>query len=142
MLKKILQLSSVEVKYFFIAVFFLPVMAGCIHIWGVKKTKSKIEQHYYKNFTSQNVNNRNIREARQIGRMVCVAARWSIYRANCLKRALLIWTLLLRAGIQSTLVFGAKKENFNNLDAHAWVEINGEPIGESPNVREHYSVFE
>ena len=48
----------------------------------------------------------------------------------CLPKALATRFLLARRGIQAELVLGARKSE-NGLDAHAWLELDGQPLGET-----------
>lgn len=49
---------------------------------------------------------------------------------TCLSKALALQLLLRRRGIASQLRFGIRKRDGSELLAHAWLEINGAPIGE------------
>lgn len=58
-------------------------------------------------------------------------------RPACLVRALLLQQLLARRGADTRLRVGVRL-NGEALHAHAWVEFQGEPLGESPaHVREY-----
>lgn len=82
-----------------------------------------------------------IQKARVIAKTVRVAARHGIYHANCLEQSLVLWSLLVRKGIESELRFGARKEDFR-LEAHAWVECYGVPLDEAADVHEQFRPFE
>ena len=60
---------------------------------------------------------------------------------NCLERSMLLWWLLRRAGIEGELHIGARK-NGSRLEAHAWVELEGEVLNDSPEVHKHYARFD
>lgn len=56
-----------------------------------------------------------------------------IYRATCLKRALLLYHFLKKIGINVVICFGVKfnenlisKDKKENLDGHAWLLLDGE----------------
>lgn len=80
-------------------------------------------------------------EVQRVCRMVLAAARHSLMRSTCLERSLALWWLLARKGISSQLRIGARKSE-GKFEAHAWVERNGEAIGEPEGTHRHYAAFE
>ena len=60
-------------------------------------------------------------------RMVLLAARYSLYRMECLRQALALQALLGEKGIPTELRFGARK-TANQFLAHAWLEYEGRSI--------------
>ena len=69
--------------------------------------------------------------AQRIARLVAIAASRGAYRANCLRQSLALWWLLKRRGIDTELRIGVRKEG-GALQAHAWVEHDGVPLGHGP----------
>ena len=57
------------------------------------------------------------------------AQRNHIYPMTCLRRSLTLQKMLTSHGIASELKIGVRKED-GELQAHAWIEYQGEPIGE------------
>lgn len=78
--------------------------------------------------------------ARQAARMVSIAANYAPHRSSCLDRSFLLWALLRKRGIDSELLLGARKDQ-GSFKAHAWVEINGEVLNDTNDVREKFSLF-
>ena len=74
-------------------------------------------------------------------RMVRVAAQRGLYRAKCLDQSLVLCWLLRRQGIDARIVFGARKED-EQMHAHAWVEVEGMPVGEEDDVHQRFSQLE
>lgn len=60
---------------------------------------------------------------------VDLAAAFFPARARCLERSFALHVCLGRCGIPTTVRLGVQPYPFA---AHAWVELDGEPIGESP----------
>jgi len=60
-------------------------------------------------------------------RLVLLAARYSLYRMECLRQALALQVLLGKKGIPTELRFGARKTADQFL-AHAWLEYEGKSI--------------
>lgn len=71
-------------------------------------------------------------------RLVRVAARHHLYAMSCLQRSLTLGILLARRGIQCRLLVGARKID-SSLDAHAWIEHAGRPVGEPADISQIYS---
>ena len=67
--------------------------------------------------------------ARDSAQAVKVAAAVLPGACLCLPRALATRFLLLRRGIETELVLGARLAG-GGLDAHAWLQVDGKPLGE------------
>ncbi len=80
---------------------------------------------------------------RQITDLICDAVNracaWYPKRVLCLQRSVVITHLLRNCGVRAQMVLGAKKLPFK---AHAWVEVNGQPVNERSTVQEIYGVWE
>lgn len=72
--------------------------------------------------------------AETMTRLVAAAANRSFFVPSCLTRSLVLCWLLRRQGIHGDLRFGVRlKDEGKELEAHAWVEIEGrifDPSGE------------
>jgi hypothetical protein len=76
-----------------------------------------------------------------VGRLVwatAAAARHHLYPMRCLPKALCLRWLLGRHGIVAELRIGVARQG-GELSAHAWVERQGRPVGEAPEVGERFS---
>jgi hypothetical protein len=62
---------------------------------------------------------------------IALAARHHVVRARCLHRALVLHRWLRREGLPSELRIGVRKVD-GALLAHAWVELDGEAVGDQP----------
>jgi hypothetical protein len=51
------------------------------------------------------------------------------------------WFLLRRRGIDGQLQFGARQLD-GRIEAHAWVEVDGRPINDTPDVRQRFQPLE
>ncbi|HEY3037863.1 MAG TPA: lasso peptide biosynthesis B2 protein [Pyrinomonadaceae bacterium] len=80
-------------------------------------------------------------QAKAIARMVKIASEQGILEAMCLQQTLVLWCLLRRNNIESEIRFGARKEG-GELQAHAWVEIDGFALNEESDVCLHFSPLE
>jgi hypothetical protein len=80
-------------------------------------------------------------EEGEIGRLVWAmeaAARHHLYPMRCLPKALCLRRLLGRRGIAAELRIGVSTRD-GGLAAHAWVERQGIPIGETRDVEERFA---
>lgn len=78
--------------------------------------------------------------AETIARLAGIASARSPLRSSCLPRSLLVWWLLRREGIESTLRIGVLREG-GAFGAHAWVEHDGRPVGDD-GLSRRYAPFE
>jgi hypothetical protein len=69
------------------------------------------------------------------------AARHHLYTMRCLPRALCLRWLLGRCGIDADLRIGVARQE-EGLDAHAWVEWRGRPVGEEAGGAERFAPLE
>ena len=75
-----------------------------------------------------------------LGEAVNIAARHTPFPATCLARSLLLGWLLHRRGIHSDLRIGVRLIQ-GALDAHAWVECDGLPVNDRPDVASDFAPF-
>ena len=59
---------------------------------------------------------------------------------TCLVRSLTLWTMLLRRGVETHLRVGIRK-TAGKFEAHAWMELDGEPVNESIEVVRTYDAY-
>jgi hypothetical protein len=79
-------------------------------------------------------------EVQALGEAVNIAARHTLGPRSCLTRSLLLGWLLRRRGVQSQLRIGVRLTN-GRLDAHAWVECEGVPVNDQPDVSTRFASF-
>ena len=79
-------------------------------------------------------------EIQALGELVNIAARHTLGPRTCLTRSLLLGWLLQRRGVQSQLRIGVRVTQ-GALDAHAWVECDGIPVNDRPNVSVQFASF-
>jgi hypothetical protein len=75
---------------------------------------------------------------RRLRRLVDIAARNHLYPMTCLRRALVLQRMLAQRGIATKLQFGVRKEA-GALAAHAWLEYDGQPIGQPEAIAARYA---
>lgn len=70
--------------------------------------------------------------------LVDLAARHHLYPMTCLRRSLALQWLLARSSLDTSLQFGVRREN-GKLQAHAWLEHQGQVIDKTPIPIEQYT---
>lgn len=95
--------------------------------WPLKKTRGVPQEQI-------------ITVAQAQGRFVQVAVRHGLYRPTCLPQSLALWWLLRCHGIETDLRVGVKP-GANGLEAHAWVELQGQPLNDDLDVHLHFRPF-
>lgn len=74
----------------------------------------------------------------EAARMVNAAA--SLAGVSCLPRSLVLWTLVRERG--ATLRLGIARFPHEGFAAHAWVELDGVPLNDRPDIAERYAAVE
>jgi hypothetical protein len=72
---------------------------------------------------------------------VLVGAVASIVQARCLSRSLVLWQLLRDQSNRVEVRLGVSKNAEGGLCAHAWVDFDGLPLNDGPEVFERYSAL-
>ena len=80
-------------------------------------------------------------EAVALGAVVNRASNHVLGPDNCLTRSLLLRWLLRRLGTTSDLRIGVRFEG-SELAAHAWIEIDGIPVNDRPEVVRGFAAFD
>jgi hypothetical protein len=78
--------------------------------------------------------------AQRLQKLVYLASRLHLLSMTCLPRAFTIRWMLGRRGIPAQLRIGMNKTS-TGIHAHAWVEIDGQPIGESEDITERFKIL-
>jgi hypothetical protein len=73
--------------------------------------------------------------------LVRAARKWHIVRSTCLSYSLVLWRLLRRQGIDSDVRIGVRRGMSGEVEAHAWIEWNGEVLNDCADVAAHYVPF-
>ena len=81
-----------------------------------------------------------MKTALAVSRMVSIAARRGLYRANCLPTSLALAHLLGKLGIATDLRVGVRKVA-GVFEAHAWVELQGQPLNDDHDVHDRFPAF-
>lgn len=78
--------------------------------------------------------------AQRLHRLVGFASRLHLIPMTCLIRSLTLQQMLIRRNIPAQVRIGVQKVQ-DAMYAHAWVEVNGEPVGEVDDVRHKFIIL-
>lgn len=84
--------------------------------------------------------------AESLHEAVRLAARTLPFKTDCLPRSLVLRDLLHKRGIDAKVLIGVAKnpESTANIGilSHAWVEVDGKPIGEREDLKDNFRVVD
>jgi hypothetical protein len=82
-----------------------------------------------------------IPDLQRLAQLVQSAATRGPYRfARCLPQSLVTQRILAEYGVEGILKIGVQK-NGASMQAHAWVEVDGVPLAQSPRLYEEFAVI-
>jgi Transglutaminase-like superfamily len=136
------RLPALDREYVFRAMVLLPLTEIGLRAIGFRRWKQFIEQFSPSAERSQIFASADeLMMTERITRAAHRAERHGLGKPNCLERSLTLWWLLRLAGIEGELHIGARK-NDSKFEAHAWVELRGTILNDSPEVHQHYARFD
>lgn len=132
------RLSSRERSLLLKALVLLPLVTLVLQLGGLKRTQAVLMRLPQPNLLVPT--NAQVPLIISTVQMVQIAAQYSPWWTNCLKKSLVLWYLLRHQGVASQLQIGVRLEA--GFQSHAWVEYQGRVIGESQDVRQLYTAFD
>ena len=78
--------------------------------------------------------------AQRLHRLIVIASHYHLLRMTCLMQALTFRRRLARRGVPAEVRIGANKLH-GGIQAHAWVEVEGKPVGEFEDITERFNVL-
>lgn len=116
----------------------LPAVGAALRLIGVKRTYRLLGGETLPLDPDISENERAL--AKRLAELVGMAARHGAYKAACLPRSLVLTWLLRRRGVHARLCIGVARRE-HGIGAHAWVEVAGQVINDSPSVAGYYSEY-
>lgn len=132
--RRLLALSAPDRFDLFTAMVLLPVSWLGLRWLGFARWRSLLLR------TSATARQPTRHDPGQVGQLVNAAARHSIFPATCLTRSLLLEWMLRRRGVAATLRVGVQG-HASGIKAHAWVECDGVPLNEKPDIASEFAPF-
>lgn len=128
-------LSFADQRTLLAAAAWMPLFWYCLRVWGLPRFQARLERS--KVAAAKDM---SLADIRALGELVNIAARHTLGPRTCLTRSLLLGWLLRRRGVASNLRIGVRLTN-GALDAHAWVECEGIPVNDRPDVGTQFASF-
>jgi hypothetical protein len=121
----------------------LPLISLSLRLRGFRSTQASLQKHITGDASKGYDPSDRAKAARAalIVRMVRAAVYRGIGSATCLERSLVLWWLLGRRGIVSSVRIGTRKIG-PKFEAHAWVECDGIALNEPEEEHKHYAAFD
>jgi hypothetical protein len=135
------RLPRGERRFVLRAAVMLSLTAAALRVLGFPRWKRTLEKFLPREPASALDADSRLAFARALSRVAEKAERRGPRRPNCLERSLVLWWLLRRRGLPAELRIGARKRDAQ-LEAHAWVELEGQVLNDSEVVHKHYARFD
>jgi hypothetical protein len=138
---KLKKLNRKERKLLVQALFLLPFVHWLLSWMGYVRLTKLIEKSIQLKLTPEKLSESKLLERAEVAaHMVSIAAHHGFFQASCLRRSLALAVLLRRENIPSEICFGLRLSD-QNLEAHAWVEVQGTVVNDRPDIRQQYSLM-
>ena len=140
-LQQLASLSIADWGILFGSMLLLPATAFALRLKGFTWTLEYPEWRTKKKQNVQTDKADQLNDAHRVARLVSIAANHGVYRANCLKKALVTRWLLQNKGINTDLRIGVNGSS-GTFSAHAWLEYNGHTLIDAADVKQRFAAFE
>ena len=118
------------------AVMMLPVNALGIRLLGLQRWSNILRGLVQRRDRTLRAENRANLVPRAL-ELLRIGMRHGPYAGNCLSQSVTLWWLLLRRGVETQLIIGARTAA-GKLEAHAWVEHKGRVLNDWPDVSNRF----
>jgi len=122
------------------SLFLVPVTAIALRTIGFRRWSSFLSRFAPQKNPNAATPLDSLDSARGTARMVAAAAKEGIVRGKCLEQSIVLWWLLLRKRLPAELRIGVRQSDAG-LEAHAWVEVQGNIVNDSEDVLTEYVPF-
>jgi hypothetical protein len=133
------NLSAQERGIFLRAFILLLLVTASLKTVGFRRTQAWLTVKTFRAFA------RPVEETRaevwRTALLVRSARKWQILPITCLSHSLVLWKLLRRQGIDSDIRIGVRRGTFGQVEAHAWIEWNGEVLNDCADIAAQYAPF-
>jgi hypothetical protein len=140
-LAKLRALTGAERRLLIVSCLAMPLVAGAVSLVGFRRVHAVLVRWPRPTGTPFPTVEAAWARARSVAGVVSIAAGPGPVRATCLRRSLLLWWLLRRDGIETSLRVGVNRDG-GSLNAHAWVEYRGRPLNDAEDIAARFPAFE
>ena len=117
----------------------VPLTANALTRLGYKRTMIRIPTSQLKRWLPSTKD--DLRILTGCAQAMHIVGKHSPFPGTCLARAMVLHSTLSRYGLSSALRLGVKRTVGDQLSAHAWVEVAGQPVNEPPDITQVYTAF-
>jgi hypothetical protein len=107
----------------------LPLVDLSIRLAGLKRTQAWL-CWLTRNVATRTIDGAQMPSAHRLAELANIVGTHGPYTARCLPQALLVQYRLRRRGLSTELRIGATNRTTQTIEAHAWVELDGVPLGQ------------
>jgi hypothetical protein len=140
-LAKLRALTGAERRFLAKAVVATTVVAGALPVFGFRRLHGALARSSRRRELLFTTPGSAGARAKTAAKLVAIAAGRGPVRATCLRRSLVLWWLLRRDGIETVLRVGVNRDS-GSLEAHAWVEFQGRPLGDDDDIATRFPAFD
>lgn len=108
----------------------LQLIHGALGLFGFRRTHKWLKRHSGHG-AAHAASASDLQLAHRLVELTAIAGRHGPVSTTCLRQSLLVYWRLRRRGLQPHLRLGVRKQG-EALDAHAWVELDGQPLSPTP----------
>lgn len=108
----------------------LPVISLSLRVLGYKRTHALLDRLSTHPTHTRRTPGQWLELGHHWAHLARLGARWTPANTSCLRQALLVRTLLRRHGFDPQIQFGVDRHG-GSVDMHAWVELDGHPLGQT-----------
>ena len=120
-------LPAPERRQFLALWLLLPIISASLRLTGYRKTMRWVEAA---SRPSQPRKALSLAQSHRLAELAAIAGRHGAVHATCLRQALAVLLLLRRRGALPSLKFGVGAQGAAP-DMHAWLELDGHPLGQT-----------
>ncbi len=139
-LRKFLELSPEDRVLFLKLWSLLPLVAASLRLLDYPRTLRLLSRWSPAAPPRVDLPEDSMSYALRLGRLARMAGRYVPTNGSCLRQSLLVWWLLRRKGMPAELRIGVRTQE--GFTAHAWVEVDGQPVNDAPDVAERFAPFD
>jgi hypothetical protein len=141
-LRRFLALSPAQRRLFVGAWLALPVVDLMLRVLGLQRTERILERTSATTSLSRAPTQRGpaMAAAEADAALIAIAGRYALGNGTCLRQALFLWWRLRRRGHRPEIRIGVTLQD--GFAAHAWVELGGRPLAQTPEQRGRFAPVE
>ena len=129
-------------RRFALAVFLaFPLVELGLRLLGTRRLLGLLERLLPRPVQSLPGSGSELAEAVAASRLIDAVARGHLVPFTCLRRAVLLWWVLRRRGIQCAIRFGVRRRDGSEVHAHAWIESGEVVLEHSEDVESEFVVL-